>query len=91
MPLPADSPHADRTNVELNILPGIILLGLQIIAFRATRSHGPREFQYRLRTQQCGVSPNWLRCGNLMLLKLIRSHNAGFSDLYTASITFNKP
>ena len=29
--------------------------------------------------------------GNLMLLKLIRNDSAGFSDLYAASITFNKP
>ena len=29
--------------------------------------------------------------GNLMLLKLLRNDSAGFSDLYAASITFNKP
>ncbi len=29
--------------------------------------------------------------GNMMLLKLLRNDNAGFSDLYAASITFNKP
>jgi len=29
--------------------------------------------------------------GNLLLLKLVRNDSAGFSDLFAASITFNKP